>query len=280
MKKLLLIVCLAVVACALLGCSSPSTSASAWAVTTGGRATVAWGGPSGRVVLLSEAWSQAGYYNGEWAWHDFEAPVFALWPDDRMLVRVDGGYGYSPPQYLEGRLTADQSAEVGQWLREADLTTLEISYPGTGTMPATADATECRLQVRDPTKQIDVAFALGYPIGDTTYPERLSTLVKRLLSCRPTGSQPFVPDEIEVFVNERSRDRVPATGYFPLPAEFDLQAMEEVQRSIEQVTYRAVYRGEEAARIAARIDAGEHLYVSPKRSYWVQYRPLIEWPKP
>lgn len=59
-----------------------------------------------------------------------------------------------------------------------------------------------------------------------------------------------------------------------------MNTMEEAFRNVDEVHYGATYRGEQAGRIAARIDAGETVYVDPQHSYRLVYRPLVDWPTP
>jgi hypothetical protein len=233
---------------------------------------------AGTTVLLTEVHSQASYYNQNW--YGYEQPIFALWPNGRMLVREKGGYA-SPPAYLEVQLTGQQTSEVALWLEQARLSSLAASYPHLGpTQMTMSDATEWRLRAQKGNERTDVSFELGYPVGDDTFPAALDTLVKRLESSRPEGAHPFVSDRIEVYITKRSRKTASATGYFPLPTEFDLEAMEVVSRNEDGVRYRAHYSGKQAELVAARIDAGEWLYVDAEHSYWLQYRPLLDWPSP
>ena len=235
---------------------------------------------AGLAVLLTEVRSQTNYYNRYWP--GYEEPLFALWQEGRLLVRYKGGFGTSP-WYLEAQLNAEERAQVTGSLAEADVYSLKAGYPRplmAWTLMRTSDGPVYDLQVGDGTQPAQVTFDLAYPVGDWTYPARLKTIVQRLQTYRPAGAHPFVHQAVEVQVVVRPRGEVQATGLFPLPAEFDLNAMEEVFRNVDEVHYRATYRGEQAGRIAARIDAGEAVYVDTQHSYQLVYRPLVDRPTP
>jgi hypothetical protein len=121
-----------------------------------------------------------------------------------------------------------------------------------------------------------VTFAV-IPGAGLLYPVRLKTLVDRLRACRPTDVRTFVHDRIEVVLTED--DPTAAKGLYPLPAEFSLEGTE-IFRSVDEVLYSKTFIGDEAGLIAARVDAGERAYQDSTHSYPIQYRPLLEWPKP
>jgi hypothetical protein len=139
------------------------------------------------------------------------------------------------------------------------------------------DTTELRLRIRNGGARADVTFALGYPTSDLLLPARLDRLDKRLRAYRPPNAHTFVHNSIEVVVREQARTQ---NTHYPLPAEFSLDKMTEIFRNVDEVRYSKTFSGAEAARIATRIDAGEWLYQDARRSYWLTYRPLLEWPEP
>lgn len=231
------------------------------------------------VILLAVASSMVSTYQR--IWPDYQMPLFALWPDGRVLVLERGGFG-ATPVYLEAQLDRQQLDTLRGWVQEAKVSTLADTYPqpqrGASSIMI-SDTPEVRLRIRDGDTRAEVIFALGYPINDVLFPARLDTLDKRLRSYRPPNAHTFVHDRIEVVVTERARTGVENT-YYPLPAEFSLDGMTEIFRSVDDVLYSKTFGGAEAARIAMRIDAGEWLYQDARRSYWITYRPLLEWPKP
>jgi len=172
---------------------------------------------------------------------------------------------------------------VGDGLAEANVFTLKARYPRplmAWTLMRDSDGPVYDLQVGEGTQRAQVTFDLAYPVGDWAYPARLKMLVQRLQAYRPAGAHPFVHQAVEVQIVVRPRGEVQATGLFPLPAEFALNAMQEVFRNVDEVHYRATYRGEQAGRNAARIDAGETVYVDAQHTYELVYRPLVDWPTP
>ncbi|HLA81109.1 MAG TPA: hypothetical protein VJP78_05675 [Thermoleophilia bacterium] len=229
------------------------------------------------VVLLSEIRSMANYYYP--IWPEYEDPLFALWADGRVMIRESGGYS-SPALFLEAKLTHGEIEEIRSWLEEAALDALAPSYPrprGSGDM-IIFDLPLWRLQVRDGGVKREITFEPGYPPSDRSYPAALKTLVEQLTNYRPQRAKPVVPADIDLIVEERAP--VAAEGYYPLPKEYDLSQMEEILRTADNVLYQTHFQGDEAAAIAARIDAGERLYVGEGRSYWVRYRPIVDWPEP
>ena len=273
--RAVLLTALAAAILVLAGCTSETAAPT-------GRDTVpkSHQATAGVAVLLTEVRSQANYNNRFWA--GYEEPLFALWPDGRLLVRYKGGLGTSP-WYLEAQLSAEERAQVAGWIAEAGVYSLKARYPRplmAWTLMGGEDGPVYDLQVGEGTQHAQVTFDLAYPVGDWAYPARLKMLVQRLQAYRPAGAHPFVHQAVEVQIVVRPRGEVQATGLFPLPAEFALNAMQEVFRNVDEVHYRATYRGEQAGRNAARIDAGETVYVDAQHTYELVYRPLVDWPTP
>ena len=104
--------------------------------------------PGDLVVLLSEVRSMANYYYP--IWPDYEDPLFALWPDGRVMVRESGGYA-GPALFIESALDQTEVNEIRSWIEEAALDDLAASYP----LPRRSgdlmifDLPQWRLQVRD-----------------------------------------------------------------------------------------------------------------------------------
>ncbi|MCL5734598.1 MAG: hypothetical protein M1274_03260 [Actinobacteria bacterium] len=235
--------------------------------------------PPGLVILLSEVVSMANYY--QFGWPGYEEPLFALWPDGRVMVRNSGGYA-APAGYVQGMLTASEISEIASWLEETELGSLDSKYSLAHQSGKTTivifDLPTWRLRVDDGGSKTDLTFEPGYPPGEETYPAPLKKLVERLRSFRPQAGRPFVADSVEVMVEERAPLTV--KGYYPLPGVYDLARMVEVRRTVESVQYKRTYEGAEAAAIAARLNAGEWLYDDGRRSYRVSYRPIVDWPEP
>lgn len=233
------------------------------------------------VIVLAEAFAMASTYHR--IWPDYQMPVLALWPDGRILVLEAGSWrAGTHPVYLEAQLDRPEIDRLRGWVEEADVATLATEYPQPqtgGTHIVVFDSTGLRLRVRDGDVRADVRYTLGYPIDDVLLPARLDSLDRRLREYRPPNAHAFVHERIEVVVTERARTAVTNT-YFPLPAELSLDGMTEIFRSVEEVRYSRTFAGADAARLATRIDAGERLYQDDRRSYWISYRPLLEWPEP
>ncbi len=231
------------------------------------------------VILLADAYSMVSTYHI--IWPDYQMPVFALWADGRVLVLQTGGWGAGTPVYLEAQLDRQEIDMLRGWIEEADVSTLADVYPQPipGVGWSAEDAAQLRLRVREGGARADVVYTLGYTVDDVRLPAHLDTLDRRLRTYRPPNAHTFVHESIEVVVTERARTAVTNT-YYPLPAEFSLAGMTEVFRSVEEVRYNKTFTGAEAARIATRIDPGESLYQDDRRSYWISYRPLLEWPEP
>lgn len=232
------------------------------------------------VILLAEASAMASTCHITWP--EYQMPLFALWPDGCVLVLEKGGSGAGAPVYLEAQLDRQQIDTLRGWIEDADVSSLADFYPQpqTGdTRIMISDATELRLRVRDGRARADVTFALGYPVDDMRLPARLDTFDKQLRTYRPPNAHTFIHDSIEVVVRELARTGV-KNRYHPLPAEFSLDGMTEIFGSVEEVHYSTTFRGAAAARIAARINAGEWLYQDDRRSYRIVYRPLLDWPEP
>jgi hypothetical protein len=229
--------------------------------------------PEGLVILLTENSSQAGYYVD--GWQGYNEPLFALWPDFRMMVRVAGGYKGEPPVYEEAMLTLPEVAQLRTWAAAADLSTLKDTYTLAGGF---SDPLVWRLEVGNTQSAKAVTFErYPFPTDEPGYPARLKTFVDQLMNYRPPELKPFIPDRINVLVVERA----PIKGKTStLPPEFDPNNMEVASRSVEEVQYQAVFSGEEAAKIRALLDAGQFFYNTERRSYYVYYLPLIELPQP
>ena len=272
----------------LIGCQSgASQSTTALSVTT----SVPTSLPSGTtsvassttttttgnlVILLTEVSSQPGYYN-RWQGAAPE-PLFALWADGSMRVRVAGGYAATPPVYEEAMLTAPEVEQLRGWAAEADLSTLAHTYPLPAKAGGVTDLSVWRLEVGDGQTASTVTFEkFPYPADEASYPARLRTFVDQLMSYRPPEQRAFVPELIDVLVVERAPIKATTSA---LPPEFDPKNMGVQFRSVEEVRYTAVYDGEEAARVRARLDAGQYFYNTERRSYYVYYMPLVEWPMP
>lgn len=198
-----------------------------------------------------------------------------------MLVLQRGGWGAGTPVYLEAHLDQPEIDTLRGWVKEAKVSSLADTYP----RPLTAffrrvigsESSTARLQLRDGAVRTDVTFAV-IPGAGLLYPVRLKTLVDRLRAYRPPDLRTFVHDRIEVILTED--DPTAAKGLYPLPAEFSLKGMTEIFPFVDQVRYRKTFTGAKAGRIAARVDAGESVYQDATRSYRIEYRPLLEWPKP
>ncbi len=212
-------------------------------------------------------------------WPDYEDPLFALWPDGKVMVREKGGYS-SPALFIQSELGPTEVNQIRSWVKEARLDGLAISYPlprRSGDMMIT-DLPLWRLQVWEGDVKREITFEPGYPPSDRSYPAALKALVERLTGYRPQAARPFVPTNIDVIVEKRAP--ITATGYYPLPKEYDLSQMREILRTVDNVLYQRGFQGDAAAAIVKRIDAGERLYVGENRSYWVRYRPVVDWPEP
>lgn len=272
----------AVIVAAALGCGTPDKQSSVSSTLTAPTVVsstplVDLVGSDDFVVLLSEVRSMANYYYPIWS--DYEDPLFALWPDGRVMVRESGGYS-SPAVFAQDELGKDEIQEIRSWIGEARLDDLAALYPlprRSGEMMIT-DLPLWRLQLRDGDIKREITFEPGYPPSDRSYPAALKTLVEQLTNYRPQGARPFVPTNIDVIVEERAP--ITAEGYYPLPKEYDLSQMQEILRTVDNVLYERGFQGEAAAAIIKRIDAGERLYVGESRSYWVRYRPVVDWPEP
>lgn len=140
--------------------------------------------PEGLVILLTENSSQAGYYVD--GWQGYNEPLFALWPDFRMMVRVAGGYKGEPPVYEEAMLTFPEVAQLRTWAAAADLSTLKDTYTLAGGF---SDPLVWRLEVGNTQSAKAVTFErYPFPTDEPGYPARLKTFVDQLMNYRPPGA--------------------------------------------------------------------------------------------
>ena len=228
------------------------------------------------VILLTEQASTSSYYYPIWG-PEYPTPLFALWPDGRMLVKTVGGYGVGPAIYQEAWLSSAEVDELRNRATAARLSTLASTYPVPGKVVGKGvHLPPWRLQVTNGGTTDTVTFWTDYqPVDDDTYPARLKAFIDQLMSYRTAIAKRFAPDEIEVVVRERPQAMRDTSA---LPAVFDLGHMEEISRTEQEVRHEAIFAGEKAATIRALLDSGRFLYNQAGRSYDIYYRPIVDWP--